>query len=433
MSLSKILMMMLMAFSLLIVSCSDDDDKNPTDGGGNQVGELAGEVTGTLKAGTYKVTDNLIVPIGQTWTIEPGTTLIFEGTGLQGQSPEIAVFGTLIAVGTADKRIKMTVDESKKGIDNFARGYWGGVQAYQTSQGFTLRYCDIEYTGGPAGELINPEYVLRNPGSTRYTLMCDNNGDGNFIVEHCHFFGIADDLWRPLGGKISFCYNLVEFQGETGGDCINAKGGTVGVLAYNLVIGSATNGLKTGNGGSKTIQTNIDIYNNTMVTNGYRRAQAGRGGSVNVEEGARGRIHNNLMANCRFGPRMVDGYDAVNTILSHNYNFATFQTLIDEFYPTAGVAVGPIAGDINSASPGDKDPMFVNYVIDYTEAQLREGILAKLNVLGNQNFRLKAGSPAIGSGLVGWTPVAAPTGTTAPMPSADMGCYPSNGQGGNRF
>ncbi|MBX3042375.1 MAG: hypothetical protein KIT33_00290 [Candidatus Kapabacteria bacterium] len=429
MKLSRILM--LLAFTLVVsfISCSEDS-KNTTGPDNKAPENLGGNIEGVLKEGTYIVTDNLIVPIGKTLTIEPGVKLIFDGDGIQGSSPEIAVFGQLIAEGTPQKRIIMTVDDAKKGIDNFARGYWGGIQCYQTCNRLVLRYCDIEYTGGPAGELINPDYVLRNPGSTRYTLMNDNQ-DGDYIVEHCHFFGIADDLWRPLGGRISFCYNLVEFQGETGGDCINAKGGTVGILAYNLVIGSATNGLKTGNGGDKTIQTNIDIYNNTVVTSGYRRAQAGRGGSINVEEGARGQIYNNLMVNCRFGPRMVDGFDAVNTVYGYNYNFASFQSLIDEIYPTAGVTV-PQSTDINSATPGDKDPMFVNYTVDYTEAQLREGILAKLNVLGNQNFRLKAGSPALGKGFTGFTPVRAPNGTTAPAPSSDIGCYPASGNG-NKF
>ncbi|MCO5252307.1 MAG: hypothetical protein M9949_12945 [Candidatus Kapabacteria bacterium] len=428
MKLSKILMLLAFTLFVALTSCGDD---NKTTGPDNKEPEnLGGNIEGVLEEGTYIVTDNLIIPIGKTLTIKPGVKLIFDGDGIQGSSPEIAVFGRLIAEGTPQKRIIMTVDDSKKGIDNFARGYWGGIQCYQTCDKMVLRYCDIEYTGGPAGELINPDYVLRNPGSTRYTIMNDNQ-DGDYIVEYCHFFGIADDLWRPLGGRISFCYNLVEFQGETGGDCLNAKGGTVGILAYNLIIGSATNGLKTGNGGDKTIQTNIDIYNNTIVTSGYRRAQAGRGGSINVEEGARGQIYNNLMVNCRFGPRMVEGFDAVNTVYGYNYNYATFQSLLDEFYPTAGVTV-PQSTDINSATPGDKDPMFVNYTVDYTEAQLREGILAKLNVKGEQNFRLKPGSPALGKGFTGFTPTSAANGTSAPAPSKDIGCYPSAG-GGNPF
>lgn len=431
MKLSKLWIVFLLSLSIAITSCGDDDE-NPTNPGDTDKGDLFGEIEGVLEEGTYTVTDNLIIPIGKTLTIKPGVTLIFDGDGTEDNSPEIAVFGELIAEGTANKKIRMTVSEDKRSHDNFARGFWGGIQAYQTCNKFTLRHCVIEYTGGPAGQLINPEYVLRDPGKTRYTIMNDNQ-DGEYIVEHCHFYGITDDLWRPLGGKIAFNYNLVEFQGETGGDCINAKGGTVGVLAYNLVIGGATNALKTGNGGDKTIQTNIDIYNNTIVTSGFRRAQAGRGGSINVEEGARGQIYNNLMVNCRFGPRMVDGFDAANTVYGYNYNFASFQSLIDEFYPSAGVTE-PRDTDINSATPGDKDPMFVNYVIDYTEEQIRNDnpTVIKLNVKGNQDFRLKAGSPALGAGFTGFTPVASPSGTTSPAPSADIGCYPSNGNG-NKF
>lgn len=425
MKLSKLWMLLASFLIISLTACNndDDDDKDPVN---EDKGSISGELTGTLAKGNYRVTDHIIVPEGQTLTIEPGTVLIFDGDliGQQG-APEIAVFGQLIAEGTETNRIVMTVDDSRKGVENFDRGWWGGVQCYPSATKMVLRYCDIEYTGAPAGEPINPDQVLRNPGSTRYTIQC-RNVEGDFIVEHCHFFGINDDLWRPQGGKISFCYNLVEFQGGTGGDCINAKAGTVGVLAYNLILGSATNSLKTGGA-----LTNIDIYNNTTVTSGYRRQEAGRGGSINVEDAARGRVYNNLQVNCRFGPRMVQGLDLENTVFDYNYNYATFQSLIDEFSPTEGIQeLG--ANDVNSATPGDKDPMFVNYSVDYTEEVLRAGLLPKLNIKGDQDFRLKAGSPAIGVGYTGFTPVQAPNGTTSPAPSADMGCYPTNGSG-NKF
>ncbi|MFX5760806.1 hypothetical protein ABTE44_18935, partial [Acinetobacter baumannii] len=51
--------------------------------------------------------------------------------------------------------------------------------------------------------------------------------------------------------------------------------------------------------------TNVNSYNNTIVNCGYRRAAAGRGGSINFEQGAGGLAYNNLIVNCKFGLRVV--------------------------------------------------------------------------------------------------------------------------------
>ena len=86
------------------------------------------------------------------------------------------------------------------------------------------------------------------------------------------------------------------------------------------------------------------MYNNTYIHCGYRRTSAGRGGSINYEEGAKGKYYNNLMVNCRYGPRVVGSgnfsgnvlvvADTANLRYGNNLNYADSLQLANEIYPT---------------------------------------------------------------------------------------------------
>src|SRR5258705_13576764 len=82
--------------------------------------------------------------------------------------------------------------------------------------------------------------------------------------------------------------NTFEKGGLFGGESLNVKSGTEGNYAYNVTIGSATNGPKCSNKGGKNPQANIYMYNNTIINGGYRRNADGRGGFLNfLERGKR--------------------------------------------------------------------------------------------------------------------------------------------------
>src|SRR5258708_26932523 len=100
--------------------------------------------------------------------------------------------------------------------------------------------------------------------------------------------------------------NTFEKGGFVGGESLNVKDGSVGNYAYNVTIGAATNGPNASNKGTYTgDQTNLYMYNNTIVNSGYRRNADGRGGSLNFEEGAKGLSYNNIVANCKYGLRIL--------------------------------------------------------------------------------------------------------------------------------
>jgi len=252
-----------------------------------------------------------------------------------------------------------------------------------------------------------------------------------------------------------FFRNTFEKNGANGGDCINVKGGTVGTMAYNFFIGTATNGQKASNKGQATgaPQTNIVMYNNTFVSGGYRQVQSGRGGCINYEEGAKGMYYNNVAINCRFGYRVVGNpvADVANMAYGNNYQYADSLSLANQFYPV-GYITQPQATDIPSITTSTKyipsgyvlgqiydgtdvvqknNPQFLNFPLPIP------GNLpfAAYNAVGTFNFRLKASSPLIGKGRIDIAPlIVVPRDpiyglADATPPGADLGCYQLNGTG----
>jgi hypothetical protein len=102
--------------------------------------EISGNQSGTLDIGgsPYIVVGNVLVPDGQTLTIEPGVEIKFDlGKIFQ-------VNGTLIAQGAFGNRIKFTANDSAP-----QPGDWGEIY-FMRSENSNLRNCIIEYAGAGA-------------------------------------------------------------------------------------------------------------------------------------------------------------------------------------------------------------------------------------------------------------------------------------------
>jgi hypothetical protein len=269
--------------------------------------------------------------------------------------------------------------------------------------------------------------------------------------------------------------NTFEKCGFTGGDAVNVKGSSVGDMAYNLFVGTATNATKASNKSTKGIQTNVNMYNNTYISGGYRQKDpTGRGGSINYEEGAKGKAFNNLMVNCRVGVRIHNKphADITNMKYGYNYNYGDSLRVCNNFYPvdpttsvtvpqptdipTPTEAIFPAAkysqaflyvqnasGDCpNIVAPYDgssfvkqNNPKFVNFPLPET------GIahLSDVSAVGSFDFHLQSSSPAIGKGTNNSSIISPINATssvtdanlkaTVTLPGADMGCFQSNGTG----
>ena len=425
---------------------------------------LNGIIKGTLLAdSTYTVTGDVYINPTDTLVIQAGAKVLFDGKGAWC----FVVKGALLSLGTQAKPIYFTVPSSVAvktdvlGADVTAdpayQGKWGGIAGETTFKLIIIKWTHIEFGGGKLGTSLVS--FLAN-GANMYALT-SKNSDGIFVVEDSWIYGSVDDPFRPFGGKYNVMRNTFEKSGFTGGESMNIKGGTVGNFAYNVIIGAATNGPKASNNGQSTTQpqTNMLMYNNTIVHSGFRRIADGRGGCINFEEGARGGFYNNLMVNCKYGPRIVGATtsyagnalvvaDTANIKYSNNYNYVDSVKFANQIYPVL-FTTKPQASDIpapssflptgyklgqaydGSAVVGKNNPLFVNFPLPYTGSKK----VGDVSFQGTWNFRLQASSPAVGKGTTSFTPLSVvpvhPNFGSSEItpPSADMGAYSSNGRG----
>ena len=417
-----------------------------------------------LKDSTYYMDADVIIPAGDTILMQEGVTLIV----LCGPSyfPEIQMMGTFISMGTQAKPNYITVPASKRTYANLTAGLWGGIQCGAAPSGdLILHWTHIEFAGGAgnglAGAATGQKYSIwfQNPTS-------------NFIMEDSWLVGGVDDPVRVSGGKVSIFRNVFEAGAggpqNTSGDGFNMKAGTTGDVAYNLFVGECTNGPKIANKGGGAIQANVNIYNNTIITGGWRFNGAGaRAGSINIEDGGRGAVYNNLIVNCHTGFRLYNSptaADTAHTYYDYQWNYAATAAIDSEFYTRddANCVEKVQPHDIHGAV-GANDPMFVNYNvkgIDLATYPLsftfpvawaaqdpaenvtnssRFSDIASKNI--NYDFHLATNSPCVGKAFTGPAPVtipmalcpaksaANPYGASPKGLGADFGAYQMDGSG----
>lgn len=399
---------------------------------------LTGTVKGTMSADkTYYFSSDITINAGDTLLMQAGAKLIALGDGSTTEkSPQITNNGTFISLGTEDHQNFITVTQDKRTNDNIGKGFWGGIQCGELSGDVIIKWTHMEFAGGPAGPGADP--AVYSSGDPRYTILFANPL-ANLILEDSWIFGSTDDGMRVLSGKISIMRNTYEACGKAGGESLNLKGGTVGDVAYNLSIGPATNSFKSSNSGGTTIQTNVYTYNNTIVNGGLRQVKSGRGGSINYEKGAQGKIYNNIIVNSRFGLRITPDADTAHIAYNNQFYYANADYFIPQFNAADGIA-RTMDGDISSAAPKTNDPLFAGYdvnVFDFNTVIPPLDIAAmpySIIAAGNYNFGLLPGSPALKKGYTGFhslgvIPKDGLYGGTTDEPGVDLGAYQSDGSG----
>jgi hypothetical protein len=433
---------------------------------------LSGSIKGTMLSGkTYTINGDITINATDTLLLQSGVTLKV------GRGKTILVKGTFISLGTKalpnyigpDKTFTKTDALGySASADSAYIGYWTGINCESTCKLLDLKWTHVEYMGAKFGATFFPSGEAAGNGSKGIVF---SNPTGDFIMEDSWMYGSIDDAVRISTGRMHIMRNTFEKCGATGGDCLNAKNGAVGDMAYNLFVGTATNGTKASNKGTGNQQTNVNMYNNTYISGGYRQKDpTGRGGSINYEEGAKGKAFNNLMVNCRTGVRICNNpaADVVNMSYGYNYTYGDSLRVMNMVYPVmpTGTVTIPQATDIpayttllsdvkyqqawlytivggacpNIVMPYDGsayvkvgDPKFVSFTLPFV------GKLSNISTVSSNNFRLQATSPALGKGTTDATKIAPlnliqvtnkdfkPTEVT--LPGADMGCYQSNGTG----
>jgi len=196
------------------------------------------------------------------------------------------------------------------------------------------------------------------------------------------------------------------------------------------------------------------MYNNTYVSGGWRSVDPDRGGNVDYEQGARGLSYNNIMVNCKSGFRILENPIAdtasAHTRYGYNLSYGDSLSVVNMIYPPTHITIPSVHDIPNPTSfypgfpnsytlgetynattlPQQNNPKFVNFPLPVA------GVMSLYNYVGSYNFHLASGSPAIGAGFTGFTPLDATNGVTDPflkatvtMPSVDLGAYPTDGSG----
>lgn len=404
---------------------------------------LTGTVKGVLASGkTYYFAKDITINHGDTLLMEPGSKLICLGDGSSPEnSPQITCNGSFISLGTADQNNFITVPDNLRKMENIGKGFWGGIQCGENSGDVIIKWTHLEFAGGPAGN--SPDLAVFEAGDPRNSLSFTNI-NANFILEDSWIYGTTDDGMRILHGKVSIMRNSFEACGSAGGEALNLKNGCVGDVAYNVAIGAATNGFKISNTGSGPVQTNIYLYNNTILNCGLRQLKSGRGGSINYEKGAKGKIYNNMVINCRFGLRLTPDADTSNIAYNNQFYYSNDQRMINQFNSADGVAKTQ-SNDIRSSAPKSNNPAFATYDVDQFDystvtppldiSEMPLGIITA----GAYNFSLLPGSPGLKKADADsfqpqmTVPQGGLYGASTLAPGLDMGAYQSDGSGNQHF
>ncbi len=355
-------------------------------------GNISGFIKGTLLTGqTYIIISDITVKKGDTLAAQPGAIVIVKNNA------QINIQGILNLTGSKDQPIFFDSDSKKPGS-------WGGFQC-DSAQAITIKWAHIDNTGGPdAG------------GSARRTIVVNRRIPVD--IEDSWFTNGQDDLMGLFGAQVTILRNTISSSGSTDGEGINLKSGATGVVAYNVIFSQAGSGIKLET--SKSIpfpQTEVDVYNNTIVSIGWRRGSAEPGRAVSVGVNAIGHIFNNIIVNCYHGIELFDDGDIAKTTYGNNLFYASVDTYTDlvdssqkinirqNFYPASGVGK-PHATDLISTKVGNFDPLFVRF----------DGKVAAPNGYPNTyDFRLQNGSPAYGAGNSKY--------------NVDLGAYPTTDNG----
>ncbi|HEY2581819.1 MAG TPA: hypothetical protein VGI43_08435 [Mucilaginibacter sp.] len=436
--------------------------------------------SGTLPAGSYKGTllANQTYSIGGDITINAGDTLLVQkGVKLNmARGANFIVNGNIVFLGTKDAPITVTYPGFTKtaGVSTVAAdsayvGGWGGIYCSGTSKFCVIKWTHLDFGGAALKALPFPNSNSLKAGA-QYILYF-MNPTGVFIMEDSWLYGSPDDATRFYGGYYNIMRNTMEKAGSVGGDGFNAKGSSIGNMAYNLIIGGATNGTKTASDGTTAGECQFTMYNNTYVNDGFRNngVFGARSGSAEIENNSRALVYNNLIVDCDFGVRIAGGpggakvyladtttntSDAiVKTAYGYNFYYVDNTTMAGQIVPTSiaqPVVTHPQATDIpnmaaflgasytfgqvydGSSFVGKNNPMFVNYALPAAA----NFWVTQCSVDGF-NFHLQAGSPAAGKGTTtAFQPITTGIPTSDPNfgavitpPGKDMGCFQLNGTG----
>ena len=343
------------------------------------------------------LTQSVEIAEGASLYIEPGVTVT-----CQADAPvpvELVVLGNLYCMGTPAQPVTFTSSEARPAA-------WGGIICGYGSSEAVLSYVNVCYAGATPTEsslsFQNKLYKTTIDGGVPAFHFCNTNG--RFAISHCFFHDNYSDHIYTTGGQGVVYGNVLADNGNAADGCeaVNVKAGCLMDVAFNTVYNACSNAFKLSNQGtSETVPlTRVNVYNNTIVDCGWRRASNKKGGSIWVEKAVQATVVNNLLYDCRYGMKdnSKDGADMAHSRLTPNYYFASTAEGVEQMGPgTKDVLCYDT--DVKSTGAGLLNPLFdlfgqnplmnINCENDLAERG------APLPYDTAWRFTLRAGSPAL--------------------------------------
>lgn len=397
-----------------LTSCNDNDGPS-TPSSKTETTETEMRVSGVWKAGTeIKLDRHLVIPEGESLTIEPGVTVIASsnGVGVNHAPIEIIVKGNLYCLGTEQEQVRFTVDPAQRTEANTFAGLWGGIVATETCAEMVIDHTIIEYTGGQVIE-GSPSATagIYTAGDDAYPQITTTNINGKYVITNSIIRNGRSDGIYLMGGNAIISGNIFAANGYSGAEAVNIKAGVKADIAGNIMFSPNTNGLKLSSSGQSETrgQAVANAYNNTIVNAGWRR-DGEKGGCVYVEKNVLANVVNNLMVNCKFramtpnylNPNSPDaGFDSKSTV---DYNmYASGPQKSDIVYPEESNVAYAFEGynykhkSYNPAIDTHSPVSTADALIDpaFNGFDIKAVALTAFTYDPAWDFSLKAGSPAL--------------------------------------
>jgi|GEM_PF-844475 len=302
--------------------------------------------------------------------------------------------------GTATSHVTFSTLETNPQWPN---GYWGGITMDSTVTSAQFEWVDIAHTGG-VDSIGGNQYAIYYRGNVAKGAVRDN-----FIMENSSVEYGVDDCTRMEGLlNLAIRGNVFKRQGSNDGDGINIKSGSIGDVCYNYCWAGANNSIKlNASTKDKTLVTNVNIYNNTIISGGWRKHGEASSGIL-IDAFAKGACYNNLIINCRNGFTLSNLADTsfytlnatgatretnINQVVGNNFIYAFVDSVAANSYGFMQFS-NKRAGDISALTlAGQTDPKIVKIdrnTVGYTDQPT--------SYPDNNDPHLQSSSPAIGKG-----------------------------------
>jgi len=174
------------------VALSENESLNPVFLNTGSVVYFSGDVSGTCSPDSlYIVTDDIILPVGKTLTILPGTKIKFDS------SYKFTIEGKLLAIGSDSNRITFTSNLSIP-----KKGDWGGLIVKNSNT--IIDNCIIEYCKtGINCSVVGPTIINNKIRSFVQTgIFCDA-GSATIINNEIYDFNSTSSRWGIWIGTLS--------------------------------------------------------------------------------------------------------------------------------------------------------------------------------------------------------------------------------------